>query len=202
MLLKMSKEAQTTDLERPTKTATKTKQNNIQKRGFERYKPNKTITAQNVYMIEREKLKNGVLTKKKSDKRNAAASVDVVDQSLSCIQLFATPWIVAWQAPLDIGVSQARTLEWVVLFLQWILLTQESSLCLLHCRQILYHCDFPGGSDGKQLACNAGDPGSISGLGRSCAEGYGNPFQYSCLENSINRGEWRDTVYRVTKSQT
>ena len=45
MLLKMSKEAQTTDLERPTKTATKTKQNNIQKRGFERYKPNKTITA-------------------------------------------------------------------------------------------------------------------------------------------------------------
>ena len=55
-------------------------------------------------MIEREKLKSGVLTKKKkSDKRNAAASVDVVDQSLSCIQLFATPWIVAWQAPLDMG---------------------------------------------------------------------------------------------------
>ena len=43
---------------------------------------------------------------------------------------------------------------------------------------------FPGGSDGKESACNAGDLGSIPGLGRSPGVGHGNPFQYSCLENS------------------
>ena len=47
---------------------------------------------------------------------------------------------------------------------------------------------FPGGSDGKESACHAGDPGSIPGLGRSPGEGNGNPLQYSCLENSIDRG--------------
>ena len=49
---------------------------------------------------------------------------------------------------------------------------------------------FPGGSDGKTSACNAGDSGSISGLGRYPGEGNGNPLQYSCLENSIDRGAW------------
>ena len=43
---------------------------------------------------------------------------------------------------------------------------------------------FPGGSDGKESACNVGDLGSIPGLGRSPGEGHGNPLQYSCLENS------------------
>ena len=43
--------------------------------------------------------------------------------------------------------------------------------------------DFPGGSDGKESACNAGDQGSIPGSGRSPGEGNGNPLQYSCLEN-------------------
>ena len=47
---------------------------------------------------------------------------------------------------------------------------------------------FPGGSDGKVSACNAGDSGSISGSGRSPGEGNGNPLQYSCLENSMDRG--------------
>ena len=46
----------------------------------------------------------------------------------------------------------------------------------------------PGGSDGKESACNAGDPGSIPGLGRSPGGGYGNPLQYSCLEKSMDRG--------------
>ena len=45
---------------------------------------------------------------------------------------------------------------------------------------------FPGGSDGKASACNAGDPGSIPGLGKSPGEGNGNPLQYSCLENSMD----------------
>ena len=49
---------------------------------------------------------------------------------------------------------------------------------------------FPGDSDGKASACNAGDPGSIPGLGRLPGEGNGNPLQYSCLENSMDRGAW------------
>ena len=49
---------------------------------------------------------------------------------------------------------------------------------------------FPGGSDGKVSACNAGDPGSIPGLGRSPGVGNGNPLQYSCLENSTDGGSW------------
>ena len=47
---------------------------------------------------------------------------------------------------------------------------------------------FPGGSDGKGSACNAGDLGSIPGLGRFPGEGNGHPLQYSCLENSMDRG--------------
>ena len=48
--------------------------------------------------------------------------------------------------------------------------------------------DFPGGSDGKASACNAGDLGSNPGLRRSPGEGNGNPLQYSCLENSMDGG--------------
>ena len=61
---------------------------------------------------------------------------------------------------------------------------------------------FPGGSDGKEPACNAGDPGSVPGLGRSPGEGNGNPFHYSCLEKPMDRGAWRVTVHGVTKSGT
>ena len=49
---------------------------------------------------------------------------------------------------------------------------------------------FPNGSDGKVSACNAGDLGSIPGLGRSPGEGNGNPLQYSCLENPMDGGAW------------
>ena len=61
---------------------------------------------------------------------------------------------------------------------------------------------FPGGSDGKESACNAGDLGLITGLGRSPGGGHGNPLQYSCLENLMDRGDWWATVHRVTKSRT
>ena len=54
---------------------------------------------------------------------------------------------------------------------------------------------FPGGSVSKESACNAGDRGSVPGLGRSPREGNGNPLQYSCLENPMDRGAWRATVY-------
>ena len=61
---------------------------------------------------------------------------------------------------------------------------------------------FPGGSEDKASACNAGDPGSIPGLGRSPGEESSNPFQYSCLENPMDRGAWQAAVHGVAKSQT
>ena len=59
-----------------------------------------------------------------------------------------------------------------------------------------------GGSDSKESACNAGDPGSVSGSERSPGEGNGYPLQYSCLETSMDREIWQATVHGVTKSQT
>ena len=61
---------------------------------------------------------------------------------------------------------------------------------------------FLGGSDGRESASNAGDPGSILGSGRSPGDGNGYPLQYSCLENSMDRGAWRATVHGVKKSWT
>ena len=62
--------------------------------------------------------------------------------------------------------------------------------------------DFPGGSDGKASVYNVGDPGLSPGLGRSPGEGNGNPLQYYCLENPMDRGAWQAAVYGVTKSWT
>ena len=59
--------------------------------------------------------------------------------------------------------------------------------------------DFPGGSDGKSSAYNAGDPGSIPRLGRSSGEGNGNPLQCSWLENSMDRGAWWATVHELQR---
>ena len=61
---------------------------------------------------------------------------------------------------------------------------------------------FPGGSEVKASACNAGDLGSIPGSGRSPGEGNGNPLQYSCLENPMDGGAWWATVHGVAKSRT
>ena len=54
----------------------------------------------------------------------------------------------------------------------------------------------------KHLPASAGDTGSIPGSGRSPGEGHGNPIQYSCLENPMERGAWWGTVFGVSKSQT
>ena len=59
---------------------------------------------------------------------------------------------------------------------------------------------FPDSSDSKESACNAEDLGLISELGRSPGGGHGNLFQYSCLENPMDRGGWWATVHRVIKS--
>ena len=61
---------------------------------------------------------------------------------------------------------------------------------------------FPGGSGGKESACNAGDLGSIPGAGRSPGEGNGYPIQYSCMENSMNRGAWQAIVHGIRKLDT
>ena len=60
---------------------------------------------------------------------------------------------------------------------------------------------FPGGSDGKESACNAGDLGLIPGLGGSPGGGNGYSLQYSYLENPVDRGAWWATVHGVAKSQ-
>ena len=62
--------------------------------------------------------------------------------------------------------------------------------------------DFPGSSDGKVSVYNAGDLGSILGSGRSAEEGNGNPLQYYCLENPMDRGTWQATVHGVAESDT
>ena len=62
--------------------------------------------------------------------------------------------------------------------------------------------DLPCSSYGKESACNAGDLGSIPGLGGSLGEGNDNPLQCSCLENPMDRRAWWATVYGVAKSQT
>ena len=58
---------------------------------------------------------------------------------------------------------------------------------------------FPGGSDGKESVYNTGDPGSILGSGRTSGEGNGNPLQYSCLGNPMERGAWLATICGVAK---
>ena len=70
----------------------------------------------------------------------------------------------------------------------------------------LLQLGFPAGSDGKESACNVGDLGSSPGLGRFPGEGNGdslqyNPLQYSCLENSTDRGTWWTTVHGVANSR-
>ena len=67
---------------------------------------------------------------------------------------------------------------------------------------LLFEEPFPGGSAGKESACNAGDLGLILRSGRSTGEGNGYPLQYSGLENSMDRGAWWAIIHRVPKIQT
>ena len=64
----------------------------------------------------------------------------------------------------------------------------------------IYKVTFPGGSDGKESACGAEHPVLIPGSGRAPGGENGNPLQYSCLENSMNRRAWRVTVHGVIES--
>ena len=61
---------------------------------------------------------------------------------------------------------------------------------VFHKKNLNFRLGFPGGSEGKASACNAGNPGSIPGSGRSPGKGNINPLQYSCLENPMDGGAW------------
>ena len=67
---------------------------------------------------------------------------------------------------------------------------------------LLLSSGLSGGSHSKESACGSGDPGLIPESGRSPREGNGYPLQYSCLENSMDRGAWQAIVHRVSKSRT
>jgi len=75
-----------------------------------------------------------------------------------------------------------------------------SFLSLFKISSVISAYSFLGGSNGKESACNVGDPDSIPGLGRSPGEGNGNPLQYSYLENSTDRGAWQAKVHGFSKS--
>ena len=75
-------------------------------------------------------------------------------------------------------------------------------VCVCVCVCVCIIQGFPGGSNGKESACNAGDLGSVPGLGRSPGKGNGYPLHYFCLENPMDRGAWRATVHGVAKSWT
>ena len=76
-----------------------------------------------------------------------------------------------------------------------------SNLCFMYFKLLWVHNkDFPGGSDGKASACNAGDQGSIPGWGRSPGEGNSKPLQYSCLESPTDGAAWQAAVHGIAKS--
>ena len=96
----------------------------------------------------------------------------------------------------------------VVNFIYYACLGIGASTCLLrtsihsaYVEHLLRVWGFPGDSDDKESACNVGDPGLIPGSGKSSGEGNGNPLQYSCLENSMDRRAWQAIVHGVAKSQ-
>ena len=79
---------------------------------------------------------------------------------------------------------------------------KHTNICIIAAPEGEWQPGFPGGSEVKASASNAGDLGSVPGSGRSSGEGNGNPLQYSCLENPMDGGAWWATVHGVAKSRT
>ena len=119
------------------------------------------------------------------------------------------------------GILQAGTLEWgaIAFSTHCLEMTFKNTVSCPNCSELYPDLKqssvkgkqihilrllkgFPGSSDSKESTGNAGDLNSIPGSGRCPGEGNGSPLQYSCLENPMDRGAWRATVYRVTKSRT
>ena len=120
---------------------------------------------------------------------------DSMDCSLpgSLVHVLFQTRILDWVAmPSSRGSSQSR---------------DQTRVSYVTCKQVFFLplallWGFPGGSEGKASACNAEDLGSIPGSGRSSGKGNGNPLQYSCLENPMDRGAWWTTVHGIAKSRT
>ena len=114
-----------------------------------------------------------------------SVSVSVVQQNASaiCIHISCLLWIYP-------HLGHQRAFGGVPCAIQW-----------AHYLSILY-TGFLGGSEDKASACDAEDPSLIPRLGRSPGEGNGNPLQYSCLENPMDRGAWWAAVHGVAKSRT
>ena len=101
--------------------------------------------------------------------------------------------------------AHSQALAWMSLFLKSYSWHPSPTLALVTFKSYLTPMGFSGSAVVKNLPASAGDTGKaglVSGSGRSPGEGYSNPLQYSCLENSMDRGVRRATVHGVTKSQT
>ena len=105
-------------------------------------------------------------------------------KSPSRVQLSATPWTAAYQAPPSMGFSRQEYWSGVPLP------SPRNKPRIKQIKQV------------KNLLANAGDTGSIPGLGRSPGGGHGNPLQYSCLENARDGGAWWAAIYGVAQSRT
>ena len=120
----------------------------------------------------------------------------------SHVQLFTTPRTVACQATLSTGFSKQEYWSGLPYPLPGDLPNPGIKLLSIMSPVLsgeFFTTNFPDGSDFKKPACNTGDVGSIPGLGRSPGEENGNAFQYSGLENSMDRGAWWTTVHGVSE---
>ena len=126
--------------------------------------------------------------------REVPCAVVCCAYSLSHVWLFTTPWTVAWEAPLSMGVLQARVLEWIAMpssrrGVPYFILKRTFSFSLV--ARMLKNLPAMWETWVQSLS-QEDSPG----------EGNGHPLQYSCLKNSMDRGAWRATVHRVAKSWT
>ena len=123
--------------------------------------------------------------------------------SVLCIR-----WPKYWSFSFSISPSNEYSglipfrMDWLDLLavqgtLKSLLQYHSSKASILWCSA--FFMGFPHSSVGKESACSAGDLGLIPGSGRSPGEGNGNPLQYSCLENPMDRGAWQAIVHRVTR---
>ena len=108
-----------------------------------------------------------------------------------CASVFSS---VKWAV---VTVSLAFSGLWWSMMISFLSYSSFSCCLLFKLSCSLVYSGFPFGSDGDDSACNARDLGSIPGSGRSPGEGRGNPLQYSCLGNPMDRGDWWGTVHRA-----
>ena len=146
-----------------------------------------------------------------SDCANLSLFDDNINNSLAACSGAHTPqvknpcvtvnrsWMTQWKPYVPLlrlkAVKQMNTKK-IIIILWNTSINTVREVKLRHCKKDIV---FPHGSIGTESACNAGDPGLIPGLGRSPGEGNGNPLQYSCLDNTMDWGDWQITVHGITR---